>query len=326
MPACTDTPFLLPVPDAALGNLNRCPCCWESCGSMPLDAVVTGCDGVGGSRPCSLANSAPVWFAGSENLFYGTPIACRVYWSAEVTSGTDSCKSVWCQYCISNPSGNHGRAWVVQYFCYASGTGNIVTYYAEITDWVCQCAGPRFSFTLNGPWKLSGGILVDASGDAWAVDGGCCCSTTETTVTVPCCENPISKSLIASFGGCLSVDVPMTFSDYYFTTFGIYYWYGTLLDPSDSSKCLNVRLQCDSLNNLRINADCGTSNKLSGVCEVPPTATSFGLAASKVEDEVASCSPFSVSVTFAGVDVGLPLDARCGCGTLSDIPVVITEA
>lgn len=84
--------------------------------------------------------------AGNEPCIYG---------SGPIANDECGCIGYWAQYCTDDETGNRGRAWVVQFWCYDGDTGTATTSHVKVLDWECRCVGARFEYDLT--------------------IGGCCC-------------------------------------------------------------------------------------------------------------------------------------------------------
>lgn len=169
------------------GNPYKCPCCFP-CDEIPLcTSAFPDCPSAYYCGPTRRENdpgwATPTYTPKCRNSWGDTGAGC-VYWSPEVGNAECNCTGVWAQYCIDYPSGNKGRAWVVEFFCIDGDTQAVsaATYIAP--DWQCACgdiagqlagSGPRFQFfiTPSGCCCECGGIPTD-----------CCDVDVPTTLTV----------------------------------------------------------------------------------------------------------------------------------------------
>lgn len=139
---------------------RKCPCCFdcgECIGSFVIDTNCT-IPAIDGSWTTCKTNALASWATLSE-----TPKGLNgdqwVYATDYVTNsallGGGGCSWQAAQYCVDNPAGHRGRAWVVDLWLHDDVAGTTVRYSSgQVTDWVCTCNGPRFSWSLSSVTDL----------------------------------------------------------------------------------------------------------------------------------------------------------------------------
>lgn len=288
-----------------LNRSDRCPCCWDAatnaaCGSadcMPFSfssgGVATALDG-SYSTCRSYAASLPSW---AQPTYTAKGRGGTPYVYATEAQTANGCTFYFLQYCRENESGTNGRSWQVEYFCSGDDGATVAHLETEILDWNCTCAGARYAFGFSG---------------AVADDYGCCLASSCGTVVVPCSDDPISKCLTVSIGGCLNVDVPVVYDESSPIGGTTYWWKASVANPVGPTRpCLNVGVLCQ-----------GGVFKLGVGCRFEPCDPV--LAYQNVHTLSGTTSPFSMTTTFPGSDTPFSVPEYCCDTSASDTPVAVT--
>ncbi len=130
---------------------RKCPCCFDCGECIRVFSIFTDCaiPALDGTWATCKNNPLAAWAEPSEtavglngeNWVYAT----EVYQAP----GGGGCSWQAAQYCVADAGGHRGRAWIVDLWLHDDAAGTTVRYSSgRVTDWVCTCDGPRFTWSL----------------------------------------------------------------------------------------------------------------------------------------------------------------------------------
>ncbi len=130
---------------------RKCPACYECGDCISAFVIDTDCTipAIDGSWDTCRANALAAWATLSDTPTSINGVQQVFATEAYSAPGGGGCSWQAAQYAVVDPAGHRGRSWVVDLWLHDDAANTTVRYSSgRVTDWVCTCNGPRFSWTL----------------------------------------------------------------------------------------------------------------------------------------------------------------------------------